>query len=111
MKHLLISIVIASSVIACLPTTVVGCAYGVICTSPECPWNRDCIHGITLLYYCGACWHNAPDVPAADSPTESTTIAVYHQVAKKALAGDFGKLTDWQHQGYTKLLYLDKPPT
>ena len=31
--------------------------------------------------------------------------------AAKALAGEFGELEQWQRQGYTKLLYLDKPPT
>ena len=46
-----------------------------------------------------------------DTSKEITSIAVYCQVAKKALAGDFGVLEDWQRQGYTKLLYLDKPPT
>ncbi len=42
---------------------------------------------------------------SADLPADPV-----QRVAAKALAGDFGVLTDWQRQGYTKLLYLDGEP-
>jgi len=39
-----------------------------------------------------------------DTSKEITSIAVYRQVAKKALRGEFGELQAWQEQGYRKLL-------